>query len=103
MFLLLVFFFFNDDLVGNYFEDYVEYDAQAQSCFCMSEFKLNQAESEAIVKLQSDIFNCMILKYVHLNSTDCKLPGLQSLIIVLLSKHIVVKSLMLNHSMNNSL
>ena len=50
-----------EPVVDPHFEDYVEYDAQAQSYFCMSEFKLNQAEYEAIVKLQSDIFNCMIL------------------------------------------
>ncbi len=57
-----------------------EYSTQSQTAFNVSEFKPNQAEQDALAKLQGDIFKCMILKYVHGSSDECTLPGLPSLI-----------------------
>ena len=58
--------------------DTAEYSTQTQTTFKVNEFKPNQAEIDALAKLQEDIFKYMILKYAHANSDECKLPGLPS-------------------------
>lgn len=60
--------------------DAAEYSTQCQRAIQVSEFKPSHTEKDALSKLQEDIFNSMILKYVHRNSDECKLPGLPSLI-----------------------
>lgn len=60
--------------------DTAEYNTQCQRSFHVSEFQHSQTEKNALAKLQEDIFDSMVLKYVHASSDECKLPGLPSLI-----------------------
>jgi len=60
--------------------DTADYNTQSQTAFKVSEFKPNLAEKDALAKLEKDIFKCIILRYAHSDSNECKLPGLPLLI-----------------------